>query len=104
MTLQANMHPADVSALVTKAGGTLSALAKAHRKHPSTFWHCLRRCIPEANRAVAKFLGKAPGELWPEWFDERGNRRNLSQGLTSHKPTTGKSQNSGEYADGRRVA
>lgn len=101
--MDVNRHPADVLALVTKAGSSLSALARVYRMSPSSFGHSLRRPIPVANRAIAKFLGVAPADLWPEWFDEDGERRNLLRG-SSHKPSRRKSQNSGSYADRRSAA
>ncbi len=101
--MKTNRHPADVIALVTKAGGSLSALARVHRMSPSSFGHSLRRPIPQANRAIARFLGVAPMDLWPEWFDEGGERRNLPR-VSSHKPTARKSQNSGSFTDRRRAA
>jgi lambda repressor-like predicted transcriptional regulator len=102
--LTVQTHPADIIALVSKAGSSLSALARAYRMSPSSFAHSLRRPIPEANRAIARFLGVPPVALWPDWFDEDGNRRELRRNATSHKPSRRKSQNSGSYADRRSAA
>lgn len=67
-------HPADVIARLHKKGGTLTALAGDKQLHPSALGHCLRRCIPAANQAIADFLGVTVHELWPEWFDTKGRR------------------------------
>ena len=102
--METNTHPADVIASIRKAGSSMSELARAYRLSPSSFTHCLRRPIPEANRAIARFLGVTPSELWPDWFDEQGNRRDLRRSRNRPKPAQGKSQNAGSTADLRRVA
>jgi len=70
-----NQHREDVIAAVRKRGGSLSALAKAKKIHPSSMSHCLTRPLRRANAAIAEFLGLAPSAIWPEWFDEDGKRR-----------------------------
>lgn len=69
-----NIHPEDARARIRKRGLTLTALAARAGLHVSAISHCLRRCIPAANQAVAAHLGVAPAELWPEWFDRDGVR------------------------------
>lgn len=69
-----NIHPEDARARIRKRGLTLTALAAKAGLHVSTISHCLRRCIPAANHAVAAHLGVAPSELWPDWFDRDGVR------------------------------
>lgn len=70
-----NTHPEDVRAMVRKRGTTLTALAARNGLHPSALSHSLRRCIPTANRAIARYLGLNPSKLWPQWFDDAGERR-----------------------------
>jgi len=98
-----NTHPADVIALVWKAGTSLAALARANTMAASSFNRCLRKPIPSANRAIAKYLGVKPQELWPEWFDENGNRRDRRR-AASHKPKRGTSPKSSAFVERRRAA
>jgi len=70
-----NQHCEDVRADVRKSGTTLRALAKRSKLHVTSLSHCLRRPIPAANAVVASQLGKTLFELWPEWFDDQGNRK-----------------------------
>ena len=69
-----NMHPEDVKATVRKTGITLSDLARRHGLHVSTVALAVRRPQPSGNRVIARHLGKSLHEIWPEWFDEHGNR------------------------------
>jgi Ner family transcriptional regulator len=69
-----NIHPEDARARIRKQGLTLTALAAKSGLHVSAISHCLRRCIPAANLAVAQHLGVRPAELWPSWFDADGGR------------------------------
>ena len=98
-----NTHPQDVIAALRKGGSSLSKLARANKLDHSALGHCLRRCIPRANRVIAKQLGKSVCELWPLWFDSEGNR--LSQRRDpSHKGGPRKRQMLPRNADTRRAA
>lgn len=69
-----NKHPEDVKAAVRKKGTTLAALARKNDLSDSTTRASLYRPQPSGNAVVAKFLGKSLHEIWPEWFDDQGNR------------------------------
>lgn len=98
-----NTHPADVVAAIRKKGSSMSAIARQRKLHASALGHSLRRCIPAANRAIAKFLGLKVGDLWPEWFDENGRQR-PGRGIASSKQQPAKSQKHRPPADKRRAA
>jgi len=98
-----NIHPADVIALVWKRGTSLSALARANKMASSSFNRCLRKPIPTANRAIAAFLGQKPQELWPDWFDQDGNRRDRRR-ADIHKALEGERQKSALHTDRRSAA
>jgi Ner family transcriptional regulator len=65
----------DVKAEIGRRGGSLSAIAKAAKLDPSSCRCALRYPVPAANKAIADFLGLSVHDLWPEWFDEHGERR-----------------------------
>lgn len=95
-----NTHPADVLASLRKNGTSLTVVAKGMKKHPSTVSHALRRCIPSANRAIAKMLKTSPHNLWPEWFDAMGKRRDLPVAPSEHKASAAKSPKLETLLDG----
>ena len=70
-----NSHPEDIKALIRKTGSSFAKLATKSGMTRSAFSHGVRRCIPRVNQAIASQLNKSVSELWPEWFDENGNRR-----------------------------
>lgn len=93
-----NIHPEDARARIRKGGLTLTALAAKSGLHVSAISHCLRRCIPAANVAVAEHLGVAPAELWPDWFDRDGVRLR-SAPIGARAPRTASSQKRDRLAD-----
>lgn len=69
-----NKHPEDVKALVRKTGVSLAELARRHGLAAVSGRRCLYEPVPSANRAIAEHLGKTVHEIWPEWFDAKGER------------------------------
>ena len=69
-----NMHPEDVKAAVRKTGISLSSLGPRNGLAASTIRAAIVRPVPRGNRAIARYLGKTVHEIWPEWFDEAGDR------------------------------
>lgn len=69
-----NEHPEDIKAAVRKTGISLAELARQHGLDDSTTRAALRRPQPSGNQAIADHLKKPLHEIWPEWFDEQGNR------------------------------
>lgn len=69
-----NNDPEDIKAAVRKTGISLAELARRNGLDESTTRAALRRPQPSGNRAIAARLGEPLNEIWPEWFDETGNR------------------------------
>jgi Ner family transcriptional regulator len=68
------MHPEDIKAAVRKTGITLTALSLAHGLSECACRASLTRPLPAGNRAIAEHLGKKLSDLWPKWYDAKGNR------------------------------
>ncbi len=98
-----NSHPEDVKALVRKTGIPFAELVERTGLHKGTLSHALRRPIPAANQAIAAFLRIPLHELWPEWYDEHGQRR---PGVADHSAPTriNRRQKRRQAADGTRAA
>lgn len=69
-----NQHPEDIKARVRKTGITLEDLGRRSGVAGDTVRKSLYVPCPKGNRVVARYLGIPLHELWPEWFDEAGNR------------------------------
>lgn len=72
MTLAQNWHRADVVAAVHKGGSSLAELARVHGKDESALRVALTHPRKPSNQIIAKFLGRKLHEIWPAWFDRRG--------------------------------
>lgn len=69
------MHSADILALVRKSKWRfLTKIAEASGLNPTTLRIALRRPQLRAELAIAKAVCRAPHELWPERWDQAGNR------------------------------
>lgn len=88
---KSNQHPEDVKAAVRKTGISLAELARQNGLDVSTTRAALRRPQPSGNRVIAKRLGKKLHQIWPEWFDEAGNR--ITRRQPTRKDRTPASQN-----------
>lgn len=82
-----NMHPEDVKAAVRKTGISLSSLGPRHGLAESTIRAAIVRPVPRGNRVIAKHLGRTVHEIWPEWFDEQGNRVTNNQKDSPTRPS-----------------
>lgn len=69
-----NKHPEDIKAAIRKTGITLEELGEKTNVPGNTVRKSLYVPCPKGNRVVAKYLGQTVHDLWPEWFDENGNR------------------------------
>ena len=74
MAAIANQHPEDVKAAIRKTGISLVALGNRVGVPGCTIRKCLYVPCPKGNRVVAAYLGRRLHELWPEWYDETGDR------------------------------
>lgn len=70
-----NLHPEDIKAAIRKTGISVSAVGINAGLTGSATRKALSHLVPAANRAIANHLKTTVQELWPEWFDERGNRK-----------------------------
>lgn len=64
-----------IKAEIERSGSTLAAIARAVDLAPVTLRVSLIYPIPVANRAIANHLNRPVWELWPDWYDKRGNVR-----------------------------
>ena len=75
MARREGWHPEDIKAAIRKTGITLTALSLQNGLGESTvrqailFHHC-----PAGERVIIDYLKIDPHELWPERYDEDGNR------------------------------
>jgi len=89
------MHPADVYAMIKKRDprATFTSIAQAAGLHFSTVASAPKRPQTQGNRAIAAFLGVPVHQIWPEWFDENGERRpsskNSAEERARHRQTGG---------------
>lgn len=67
-------HPADIVAAVHKRGGRLNALAEQHGFNAYSMSKALRLCFPACHDVLAAFVGASRQEIWPQFYDEAGNR------------------------------
>ena len=65
----------EIKAEIARTRSTLAEIARKADLDPSSVRTSLRYPIPAANRAIAQHLGKSPHQLWPDWFDQAGERR-----------------------------
>jgi Ner family transcriptional regulator len=69
-----SMHKEDIKAAIRKKGETLSSLARKNEKPESTLRNALQKPVKCAELIIASFLEKNPHELWPDRWDENGQR------------------------------
>lgn len=65
-------HRADIVAAIHKRGTSLAGLARDHRLGDSTLRSALSYPRTPSNTIIADFLDVPLHELWPAWFDRRG--------------------------------
>ena len=69
------MHPEDIKAAIRKTGITLTQLSiqaglgESAVRQALFFHHC-----PAGEKAIIEYLDIHPHKLWPERYDEHGNR------------------------------
>ena len=68
-------HPEDVKAAVWKKGQTLAGLARENHFSESYLRGTLIRSRPRGEEIIARFLGVAPREIWPDRYDTSGAPR-----------------------------
>ena len=84
-----NKHPERIKAEIRQRYGTIQELARIAKVDPSTLRAALRRPVPKGNRVIARHLDTTVHKLWPNWFDEYGNR-SFSCSPTSPKGNQGR--------------
>lgn len=67
-------HAEDIKAAVRKKGSTLRAISTGANLCLDAGTIALKKPFPSANRAIAKFLGLRLHDLWPQWYDKKGQR------------------------------
>lgn len=70
-----NWHPEDIKAAVRKAGWTLTALSLANGLPEHSCRHACRHPNFEGEIAIARVLGIAASQIWPNRFFPDGTRR-----------------------------
>jgi Ner family transcriptional regulator len=66
-------HPADVTAALHKAGGSMHKLARHHGlTSAGTFSKALRSSYPIAEKRIAEALDMHPKEIWPSRYYASG--------------------------------
>lgn len=65
-------HAEDVKAALRKRGVTLSELSRALGLRTDSCRKTLARPWPRCERAIARVLGVAPSEIWPDRYDADG--------------------------------
>lgn len=71
----AGMHPEDIKAAIRKTGITLTELSLQHGLGESNVRQALFfQHNPAGELAIIKHLGIHPHKLWPNRYDEDGNR------------------------------
>src|SRR4051794_38614369 len=83
-----NWHRADVVAEVHKLGSNLAELARQNGRSESCLRVALTHPRSPSNRIIASFLGKAPHEIWPEWFNKKGMLRSREPSRTRRGGST----------------
>ncbi|EPY01879.1 helix-turn-helix domain-containing protein [Magnetospirillum fulvum] len=86
-------HPEDIKAEIRKRGGTIGRVARAAGLADVSGRVAFLHPVPTANRAIAEFIGVPVNELWPQWFDAKGNRKSsISSNENSPKARRGHRQ------------
>lgn len=71
---QQGWHPEDIRAAVRKTGVSLRGLALLHGYNPSLCTKALHTPQPTGNHIIAQHIGVPIHHLWPQWYDEKGDR------------------------------
>ncbi len=73
---QKDWHRADIKAAVSKAGYTMSQLARnAGYGRENQLHDALRRPWPKGERIIATAIGQTPQSIWPSRYHEDGTPR-----------------------------
>ncbi|MBI1407333.1 MAG: transcriptional regulator [Caulobacter sp.] len=71
--------------MVRMRGKTLSQLALDAGLTESACRAALTRCVPKADKAIARFLGVSLHSLWPDRYDDEGGRISHVRDETTHE-------------------
>lgn len=69
-----NISKEQIKLEIHKRGMSLRALATKNGLSERACANALKNPSPQANRAIADCIGKSVHEVWPEWYDENGDR------------------------------
>jgi len=61
-----------------EVGTTAAALAKGAGLTRFTLYSALERPYPKVHSLIAAALGRARGDIWPQFYDAEGNRRRIT--------------------------
>jgi Ner family transcriptional regulator len=67
-------HREDIKATVRKRGSTLRAISVAAGYSANTGTVALTKPMPGPQKTIANFLGLSLHDLWPNWYDQQGQR------------------------------
>lgn len=67
-------HREDIKAAIRKRGSTLADISTQAGLGRKSASYALVVPMPTANRAIAAFLGRTVHDLWPNWYDQSGER------------------------------
>lgn len=74
VTRSGDWHPEDIKAAIRKRGTTLTALSEDAGLCKSAVRNALIRPVKSAEAVIAKFLNVPAKELWPDRYDDQGQR------------------------------
>lgn len=96
MRQEAGWHREDIKAAVRKRGKTLCQLSLESGLSISATRKTFFYAVPRADRAISAFIEVPLHELWPDRYDEQGNRiyaSRRSKALSSGSTRKRKSKN-----------
>lgn len=70
-----NWHRQKIIYAVRRRGSNLRRLAIEHGYCPTTLYKALNKPWPRAHAAIASFIGVRRSRMWPEFYDDAGERR-----------------------------
>ena len=72
-----NWHKQDIIAAVRIRGSNLRRLGLERGFFKNTLYVACERPFPHAQQVIADYLGLRRQDIWPEFYDEAGQRRRI---------------------------
>lgn len=79
MKRQSGWHPQEIISAVRIKGSNLQRLGREHGFSRVTFNRATKECFPRAHTIIADFLGVPRQTIWPQFYNEKGERRLFKQ-------------------------